>query len=107
MAEGFLRELSKGDFEVESAGVVPSKVRPEAIESMREVGIDIFKHRSNQLIICWISFRLPTLLFSIMPKKPARLFRQNNTIHQSFTDPPPETIGDYESRLKIFREARD
>lgn len=32
MAEGLLRELGKGKFDVESAGVAPSSVRPEASE---------------------------------------------------------------------------
>src|SRR5919197_4439354 len=41
MAEGLLRELGGGRFEVFSAGTRPSRVRPEAVEAMREVGIDI------------------------------------------------------------------
>jgi len=53
MAEGLLRDLSKngaGDrFEVFSAGTKPSRVRPEAIEAMREIGIDISGHRSKSV----------------------------------------------------------
>ncbi|MDT5270492.1 MAG: hypothetical protein QOH49_2678 [Acidobacteriota bacterium] len=47
IAEGLLREMGGAKFEVESAGVNPSKVRPEAVEAMREVGIDISGHRSK------------------------------------------------------------
>ena len=47
MAEGLLRELGKGEYEVESAGVAPSSVRPAAVEAMREIGIDISSHRSK------------------------------------------------------------
>jgi len=38
MAEGLLRELGKGKFEVESVGVAPSSVRPEAVEAIGEIG---------------------------------------------------------------------
>jgi arsenate reductase len=47
MAEGLLRHDGGDRFEVESAGVNPSRVRPEAIEAMREIGIDISGHRSK------------------------------------------------------------
>ena len=47
MAEGILRHLTGWD--VESAGSKPSKVRDEAIEAMREIGLDISGHRSKHL----------------------------------------------------------
>ncbi|MGI8884930.1 MAG: arsenate reductase ArsC, partial [Pyrinomonadaceae bacterium] len=49
MAEGLLREHAGDNYEVESAGVEPSYVRPHAIEAMREIGIDIAGHRSKSL----------------------------------------------------------
>ena len=49
MAEGLLRAIAGDRFEVESAGVAPSLVRPEAIEVMSEVGIDISGHRSKSV----------------------------------------------------------
>ena len=45
MAEGILRNIGGGKIDVESAGVEPSSVRPEAIEAMREIGIDISGNR--------------------------------------------------------------
>src|ERR1051325_5463681 len=47
MAEGLLREMGGDRLEGESEGVSPSKVRPEAVEAMREIGIDISGHRSK------------------------------------------------------------
>ena len=47
MAEGLLRKGGGDRFEVESAGVNPSHVRHEAVEAMREIGIDISGHRSK------------------------------------------------------------
>jgi len=49
MAEGLLRELGGVRFEVESAGTRPGGVRPEAVEAMREVGVDISSHRSKSV----------------------------------------------------------
>jgi arsenate reductase len=49
MAEGLLRHDAGERFEVESAGTKPSSVRPEAIEAMRELGIDISEHRSKSV----------------------------------------------------------
>src|SRR5260370_20924063 len=49
MAEGLLRHDSGDRFEVESAGTEPSRVRLEAIQVMREIGIDISGHRSKSV----------------------------------------------------------
>ena len=45
MAEGLLRHDGGSLFEVASAGLDPGHVRPQAIEAMRELGIDISGHR--------------------------------------------------------------
>lgn len=47
MAEGILQPDGNRAFRVESAGVKPSHVRPEAIQTMQEIGIDIAGHRSK------------------------------------------------------------
>ena len=41
MAEGLLRHDAGDRFEVASAGVKPTAVKLEAIQVMREIGIDI------------------------------------------------------------------
>ena len=41
MAEGLLRHDTGDRFEVASAGVEPTQVRPLAIRAMNEIGIDI------------------------------------------------------------------
>lgn len=108
MAEGLLRNYSGEKFEVESAGVNPSAVRPEAIEAMKELGIDISGHRSKSVdefigrdfdyvITVCNNARETCPLF---PGKARR-------IHQNFEDPPPIGVGDYNSRMEIFRQVRD
>jgi arsenate reductase len=108
MAEGLLRELGKGKFEVESAGVAPSKVRPEAVEAMSEIGIDISSHRSKSADE--FARRQFDYIITVCDnaKETCPVFPGNAVrLHHSFEDPPPETALDYESRLKIFRRVRD
>ena len=44
MAERILNTFYKNKYEACSAGITPTKVNPYAIEVMKEIGIDIFKH---------------------------------------------------------------
>ena len=49
MAEAFLRDLAGDRFEVLSAGYQPAdQVSPDAVEAMREVGIDISRQRPRK-----------------------------------------------------------
>lgn len=108
MAEGLLRHTAGDLFEVQSAGVSPSSVRPEAIEAMDEIGIDISKHRSKSVdefvgqdfdyIITVCDNAKETC--PVFPGKARR-------IHKNFEDPPPAWIGDHNSRMAIFRRVRD
>lgn len=49
MAEGFAKNLGKGQIEVTSSGLEASQVRPEAIATMKEIGIDITDQTSKAL----------------------------------------------------------
>jgi arsenate reductase (thioredoxin) len=108
MAEGLLRHEAGDRFEVQSAGVSPSSVRPEAIEAMNEVGIDISRQRSKSVdeflgqdfdyIITVCDNAKETC--PVFPGKAQR-------IHKNFEDPPPVSIGDHKSRMPIFRRVRD
>lgn len=49
MAEGLLGHLGGEIFEPVSAGTEATRVRPEAIEAMREIGVDISGQRSETL----------------------------------------------------------
>jgi arsenate reductase (thioredoxin) len=52
MAEGFAKYLGVGKIEVTSSGLEASQVRPEAIATMKDAGIDI----SNQTSKAWSDF---------------------------------------------------
>jgi arsenate reductase len=108
MAEGLLRHTAGDMFEVQSAGVSPSSVRPEAIEAMDEIGIDISRHRSKSVdefmgqdfdyIITVCDNAKETC--PVFPGKARR-------IHKNFEDPPTASVGDHNSRMAIFRRVRD
>jgi arsenate reductase (thioredoxin) len=49
MAEGFAKHLGAGKIEVTSSGLEASQVRPEAIATMQEIGIDITNQTSKAL----------------------------------------------------------
>ena len=49
MAEGFAKDLGAGKIEVTSSGLEKSSVRPEAIATMKDAGIDITEQTSNAL----------------------------------------------------------
>ena len=108
MAEGILRNIGGGKIDVESAGVEPSSVRPEAIEVMREIGIDISGNRSKS-VDGFLGQNFDYLITvcdnakETCPVFPGSAIR----IHQSFEDPPPANVGEYQWRLEIFRRVRD
>jgi arsenate reductase len=49
MAEGFAKTLGAGKIEVTSSGLEASSVRPEAIATMKDIGIDISDQTSDAL----------------------------------------------------------
>lgn len=49
MAEGFAKALGTGKIEVVSSGLEASQVRPEAIATMQDIGIDISNQTSKAL----------------------------------------------------------
>jgi protein-tyrosine-phosphatase len=49
MAEGWLRQVGEGLFEVRSAGLVPGTVSSTAIATMEKAGIDISGQASTQI----------------------------------------------------------
>jgi arsenate reductase len=107
MAEGLLRHDGGNNFEVESAGVDLSVVRPQAIEAMREIGIDISRHRSKPIDeffgeeFDWV-ITVCDNANERCPVFPSRTER----IHWSFEDPAAAT-GDEEAKLAVFRRIRD
>jgi arsenate reductase len=106
MAEGLLRYYDGDEFEVESAGVMSSFVRPLAIEAMKEIGIDISSHRSKSVD----EFRNQTFDYVITvcdnAKETCPFFPANSKlIHWNFDD-PAEATGSEKEQLAVFLRVR-
>jgi len=107
MAEGLLRHDGGGRFEVESAGVEPSSVRPQAVEAMREVGVDISGHRSKS--VEEFAGREFDYVITVCDNANERcpVFPGNTRrLHWSFED-PAAAEGEEAERLAVFRRVRD
>jgi arsenate reductase len=106
MAEGLLRHEGGEAFAVESAGVEPTSVRTEAIEAMREIGIDIAAQRSKSID----EFRGQPFDYVITvcdnAKQNCPIFPDAvRRIHWSIED-PAAVDGTEQIRLEAFRAAR-
>jgi arsenate reductase len=107
MAEGLLRHDGGEQFEVESAGVISSFVRPQAIKAMEEIGIDISNHRSKS--VDEFSNQEFDYVITVCDnaKESCPVFPGNTErIHWSFDD-PAEAQGNEDEILAVFRRVRD
>ena len=107
MGEGLFRLEGKGAYAVESAGTTPSHVRPEAIAVMKELGIDISRHRSKSVN----EFEGQTYDYVVTVCDNARdncpVFPTTaERVHWSLEDPAAVT-GTEEESLTAFRRIRD
>jgi arsenate reductase len=107
MAEGLLRAHGGDRFEVFSAGTVATQVRPEAIQVMREIGIDI-SGQSSKSLERYLDQRFDlviTVCDDAAESCPVFLGARQR-LHWSFPDPSavhgPDAI-----RLDAFRTVRD
>jgi arsenate reductase len=107
MAEGILREIGGDDFEVASAGISPSHVRPEAIKVMSELGLDISDHRSKSLDeFMGQQFDYVITVCDNANEHCPVFPGQTERIHWSFEDPAAADC-DEPARLDVFRRVRD
>lgn len=107
MAEALLRHDAGNRFEVFSAGVNPTRVRPEAIAVMQELGIDLSAHRSKHVDeFAGQSFDYVLTVCDNARERCPIFAGQTVTIHHSFVD-PADYNGSEEERVALFREVRD
>jgi arsenate reductase len=107
MAEGLLRSLGGNRFKAFSAGTEATRVRPEAIAVMAELGIDISRQESKTLdrylgepfdaviTVCDAANEACPVFFGVTERR-----------HWSFPDPSKAT-GTEAERLATFRTVRD
>jgi arsenate reductase len=107
MAEGLLRHEAGDLFDVYSAGTHPGSVRPEAVEVMSAIHIDItgqFSKPVEQFIGQHFDYVI-TVCDKAKENCPA-FPGVPNQFHWPFDD-PCKTIGGDDARLAAFRRVRD
>jgi arsenate reductase len=107
MAEGLLRSIAGGCYEIFSAGTKPVGLNPLAVEAMREIGVDISTHKSKNVtqFLGEPMDYVVTVCDNASETCPlfASVFR---TLHWSFED-PVAAHGTHEEKLAEFRRIRD
>ena len=107
MAEGLLKYITQGEYEIHSAGTRPSTVRPEAIKALQEIGIDISENRSKSVEEFTNKEIDYVLTVCDNAKENCPYFPAKTKLtHHNFED-PAVVIGDEETRLAAFRKVRD
>jgi arsenate reductase len=110
MAEGWARHLKADAIEACSAGVEPSRLNPDTVRVMAEVGVDISGQRSKH--VDELADRSIDYVVTVCdharescPVLPGRA----KVVHRAFDDPPHLAAGaaTEEERLAPYRRVRD
>jgi arsenate reductase len=107
MAEGLVNHDLAGKVRAFSAGTDPTFVHPLAIAAMRELGIDISRHRSKSLDeVVNEKFDFVITLCDRAAESCPIFFGGTRRMHMGFPDPSGVT-GTEEEKLSFFRNLRD
>ena len=107
MAEGLLRGLAGDRFEPFSAGTEATHVRPEAIEAMKETGVDISGQESETLDrYLGEPFDYVVTVCDDANEACPAFPGAKRRLHWSLPDPSAVT-GEGEERMEAFRTVRD
>ncbi len=107
MAEGFARELGKGQIEARSAGLNPAGLNERAVKVMKEIGIDISQQESKPideelLKKMDVIITLCNNASEACPWTPPEIKR----LHWSLSD-PAKAAGTEKEIMNEFRRVRD
>jgi thioredoxin type arsenate reductase len=105
MAEGIARSLAPAGTRVWSAGSRPTSVRPEAVEVLREIGIDISEHRSKGVEDVPAD-EVETVVTLCSEEECPVFLGEAVRLHWGLPDPAAAT-GSETDRLEAFRRVRD
>ncbi len=105
IAEGLARAMAPAGVTVWSAGSAPTRVRPEAVAVLEEIGIDISSHQSKA--VGDIPASQVDLVITLCGEEECPLFLgQATRIHWGLDD-PASVQGSDPARLDAFRRTRD
>lgn len=100
LGEGIARSLAPDDVRVSSAGSQPAFVRPQAIEVLREIGVDASKHSSKS--IHDIDASSVDCVITLCAEEVCPVF-PGNVAKYHWGLPDPAKVG----TLEAFRQIRD
>ena len=110
MAEGWTRYLKGDAIDVYSAGIETHGLNPNAVEIMREAGVDISTHKSQHID----EFKDVELDYVITvcghANESCPVFAGNTkVVHVGFDDPPrlAEQVESEQEKLDCYRRVRD
>jgi arsenate reductase (thioredoxin) len=107
MAEGLLRHLAADRFDAMSAGTEATHVRPQAIEAMAELGVDVSGQESKTLERYLDEPFDYVVTVCDDANEACPVFPgAKNRLHWSLRD-PSRAEGSEEERLEVFRTVRD
>lgn len=107
MAEGLLRHLAGDRFEAISAGTEATHVRPLAVRTMQEIGVDI-SGQGSKTLERYLGESFDYVITVCDEANEACPFFPGaaSRLHWSFED-PSRAEGPEEERLAVFRTVRD
>lgn len=107
MAEAFLKRISFNRLDVHSAGITSKPLAPQAVQVMRELGIDITKMRSKSVNEYYHDrFDYIITLHNEAREKSPQFQGSHTKIHKSLED-PAEIKGSENDKLEAYRRIRD
>ena len=110
MAEGWARHLKGNIIEPYSAGIVAHGLNPRAIRVMKEAGVDISKHTSNEVeSMMGVSFDYVVTVCGHADEHCPIFPGKTKIIHIRFDDPPSlaASAESEDEALSHFRRVRD
>jgi arsenate reductase (thioredoxin) len=107
IAEGYLRHFADGKAEIYSAGIETHGVNPRAVATMKEDGIDISGHTSNNVSEYAAMDFDYVITVCDNAKENCPYFPSNaQQFHHNFPD-PAKAQGSEEDIMKEFRKVRE
>ena len=107
IAEGYLRYFSKEKAEIYSAGIETDGVNPKAVTTMKEDGIDISHHTSNNIDEYKnIDFDFVITVCDNAKENCPYFLTKAKVFHHNFQD-PAKAVGTDEKIDQQFRNVRD
>ena len=108
IADGFLKALGSGQYEVRSAGLEAHGLNPRAAQVMNEVGVDISAHTSDVIDPEILNRANYVITLCGHADEHCPVISNKNAVkwHWGFDDPAKAT-GTEEEIMEKFREVRD